>query len=127
MKTCYTFLINFEEKLQGNANHPITPITGWTRNHLHQVAEQELHVRVTSNRLSSRCPLCSAPSSAIHSYYRRRPIELPCVGKTVRLLLSVKKFFCGQASCPRKIFTQRLSDLIAHPSSPPTVLRSIVQ
>ena len=54
------------------------------------VTEQELQVRITSNRLSSSCPLCSTPSHAIHSYYRRKPLELPCVGKRVRFLLSVK-------------------------------------
>ena len=91
------------------------------------VIEQELHVRVTSNRMSSRCPLCSTPSSAIHSYYRRKPLELPCVGRTVRLLLSVKKFFCRVASCPRKIFTERLPELIEPSSRLTTRLRTLVQ
>ena len=91
------------------------------------IAEQEVHVHVTSNRLSSPCPLCSTPSSAIHSYSRRKPLELPCVGKTVRLLLSVKKFFCRQEACPRKIFTERLPELIEPSSRLTTRLRSIVQ
>jgi hypothetical protein len=91
------------------------------------VTEQELHVRVTSNRMSSQCPLCSTPSSAIHSYYRRKPLELPCVGKTVRLLLSVRKFFCRVASCPRKIFTERLPELIEPSSRLTTRLRTMVQ
>lgn len=91
------------------------------------VAEQELQIRVTSNRMSSLCPLCSTPSSAIHSYYRRKPLELPCVGKTVRLLLSVKKFFCRVASCPRKIFTERLPELIEPSSRLTTRLRTMVQ
>ncbi len=91
------------------------------------VTEQELHVRVTSNRMSSSCPLCSTPSSAIHSYYRRQPLELPCAGKTIRLLLSVKKFFCRVASCSRKIFTERLPELIEPSSRLTTRLRTIVQ
>lgn len=91
------------------------------------MVEQELHIRVTSNRLNSLCPLCSIPSSAIHSYYRRKPLELPCVGQTVRLLLSVKKFFCRVASCPRKIFTERLPELIEPSSRLTTRLRTIVQ
>jgi len=89
--------------------------------------EQELQVRVTSNRVSSLCPLCSTPSLAIHSYYRRKPLELPCAGKTVRLLLSVKKFFCRVASCPRKVFTERLPELIEPSSRLTTRLRSMVQ
>lgn len=91
------------------------------------VTEQELQVRVTSNRMSSLCPLCSTPSSGIHSYYRRKPLELPCAGKTVRLLLSVKKFFCRVASCPRKIFTERLPEPVEPSSWLTTRLRTIVQ
>lgn len=91
------------------------------------VTKQELQVRITSNRMSSLCPLCSTPSFAIHSYYRRKPLELPCVGQTVRLLLSVKKFFCRVASCPRKVFTERLPDMIEPSSRLTTRLRSIVQ
>ena len=89
--------------------------------------EQELQVRVTSNRMSSLCPRCSTPSSGIHSYYRRKPLELPCAGKKVRLLLSVKKFFCRVASCPRKIFTERLPELLEPSSRLTTRLRTIVQ
>ncbi len=91
------------------------------------MTEDELQVRVTSNRLSSRCPLCSTPSSAIHSYYRRTPLELPSTGTPVRLLLSVKKFFCRVACCPRKIFTERLPELLEPSSRLTTRLRSIVQ
>jgi transposase len=90
-------------------------------------ASQELQVRVTSNRMSSLCPLCSTPSFAIHSYYRRKPLELPSTGKPVRLLLSVKKFFCHVTSCPRKIFTERLPELLEPSSRLTSRLRSIVQ
>ncbi len=34
-------------------------------------------VCVTSHRESSPCPLCSLSSSAIHSFYRRHPQDLP--------------------------------------------------
>jgi hypothetical protein len=50
---------------------------------------EELLVHVTSNSLCSPCPVCSTPSSAIHSYYRRRPADLPCAGQPIRLLLIV--------------------------------------
>ncbi len=72
---------------------------------------EEVLVRVTSHRESSPCPLCSTPSSAIHSYYRRHPLDLPCAGRPIRLLLTVKKFFCRQATCPRKITTRAASRL----------------
>ena len=89
--------------------------------------KDELQVRFTSNRMSSPCSLCSTPSFAIHSYYRRKPLELPCAGKTVRLLLCVKKFFCQVTTCSRRIFTERLPELIEPSSRLTTRLRTIVQ
>jgi transposase len=89
--------------------------------------EKEIQIRVTSNRTSSHCPSCSIASSSIHSYYRRKPLELPCTGKDVRFLLSVKKFFCRVESCPQKIFTERLPELIEPSSRLTTRLRTIVQ
>jgi transposase len=89
--------------------------------------EHELLVRVTSNRASSLCPVCGTPSFSIHSYYRRQPLELPCTGRTVRLLLSVKKFFCRVEDCPQKIFTERLPELIEPSSRLTTRLRTLVQ
>jgi transposase len=88
---------------------------------------EEVLVRVTSRRSSSPCPLCSIASSAIHSYYRRHPLDLPCVGRPIRLLLTVRKFFCRNPSCPRKVFTERLPDLIEVSSRLTKRLRSAAQ
>jgi len=84
-------------------------------------------VRVTSMRTSSPCPLCSTPSTSVHSYYRRHPMDLPCVGRPIRFLLTVKKFFCRAPDCPRKIFTERLPELIKPSSRSTNRLREAVQ
>ena len=88
---------------------------------------EEVQVRVTSHRETSCCPLCGATSSAIHSYYRRKPRDLPCAGRPIRLLLTVKKFFCRQPECSRKIFVERLPDLVEVSSRLTMRLRSAVQ
>jgi transposase len=90
-------------------------------------AAEEVLVRVTSQRPTSTCPGCAMPSAAIHSYYRRKPLDLPCVGRPIRLLLTVKKFFCRVPECQRKIFVERLPDLIAVSSRLTLRLRSAVQ
>src|SRR6266699_391940 len=90
-------------------------------------ASESLLVRVTSNRPSSPCPLCSTPSSSIHSSYQRKPMDLPCTGQPIRLLLTVRKFFCRVASCPRKVFTERLPELLEPFSRLTTRLRTAVQ
>ena len=88
---------------------------------------EEVLVRVTSYRATSLCPTCSVPSSAIHSLYRRHPKDLPCVGRPIRLVLTVRKFFCRNPSCVRKIFTERLPELIEVSSRLTTRLRGGVQ
>src|SRR5688500_16818980 len=52
-------------------------------------------------------------SEAMHSHYRRTIADLPWGGHTVRLLLRVRKFFCRQPTCARRIFTERLPRLVA--------------
>lgn len=89
--------------------------------------EQELQICVTSNCLMALCPRCSTQSSSVHSYYRRKPWELPCTGQTVRLELIVKKFFCREASCSQKIFAERLPGFLEPHSRLTTRLRVIVQ
>jgi transposase len=90
-------------------------------------ASGELLVHVTSNSLCSPCPVCSMLSSAIHSYYRRRPADLPCAGQPIRLLLIVRKFFCRNSTCPRKIFAERLPELIQPASRLTTRFRETLQ
>lgn len=53
------------------------------------------------------CPQCMKTSSKVHSYYERKVNDLPMSGKQVNLRISVRKFFCQQPSCPRKIFAER--------------------
>src|ERR1700693_1500163 len=60
------------------------------------------------------CPLCGQPSERIHGAYVRTVADLPCSGRRVILKLSVRKFVCGTSTCPRKIFTERLSELVQY-------------
>jgi len=66
--------------------------------------ETEVVVRVTSQRATSCCTVCGVSSSAIHSYYRRNSRYLPCAGRPLCLLLTVKELFCREATCSRNIF-----------------------
>jgi transposase len=91
------------------------------------LTENGLQVRVASNRSSCPCPTCATPSEAIHSLYRRHPLELPCAGQPVQLLLIVHKFFCRERTCPRNVFTERLPGFLEPGSRLTTRLRSLLQ
>ena len=71
-----------------------------------------LVVHVVSTQVISCCPLCGHASDQIHSRYLRVVADVPCGNRPVRLHLEVRKFFCRNANCPRKIFTERLPDLV---------------
>ena len=88
---------------------------------------EELLVTVTSHRASSPCPQCAMPSSAIHSSYQRHPRDLPCVGRPIRLVFTVRKFFCRNPDCSRKVFAERLPDFIAASSRLTKRLRTAAQ
>src|SRR6266567_3047888 len=62
-------------------------------------------------RSNTSCPLCSQPSSHIHSHYHRTLKDAPCVGRQLQLFLTVRKFFCRNPLCSRKVFTERLKTL----------------
>jgi hypothetical protein len=38
--------------------------------------------------------------------------DLPCVGRHVALLLSVRKFFCPNVACPRIIFAEQFPEFV---------------
>ena len=72
----------------------------------------ELLVQISSSSPKACCPLCGVQAWRIHSRYTRRVADLPCVGQHVTLLLTVRKFFCPNFACPRKIFAEQFPDLV---------------
>jgi hypothetical protein len=50
-----------------------------------QITETGLVVSVIATYPQSCCPLCSQPSSDIHSHYHRTLKDAPCVGRQLQL------------------------------------------
>ena len=82
--------------------------------HIEQVtpSPHELLVQVISSSPTACCPLCGVQAWRIHSRYTRRVADLPCMGQHVTLLLTVRKFFCPNPACPRKIFAEQFPELV---------------
>jgi transposase len=68
---------------------------------------------VTSTQPLVHCPTCACPARRIRSRYVRTVSDLPWGPWRVMLHLRVRKFFCANGRCPRRIFTERLSPLVA--------------
>jgi transposase len=77
-----------------------------------EIAEAQLTVEVISTQPFARCPGCGSPSDHVHCQYQRTVHDVPCGGRRVVLRLSVRKFFCRMPTCHRKVFAERLPDLV---------------
>jgi len=68
----------------------------------------QITLRVQSTQTSVPCPLCATPARRIHSDYGRTLADLPWAQYRVCLQLRVRKWFCRNRACQRRIFTERL-------------------
>jgi transposase len=76
-------------------------------------ATAQLTLHVTSTQALVHCSVCRFPTRRIHSHYRRTLADLPWARVRVVLRLDVRKFFCANGRCTRRIFTERLPTVAA--------------
>src|SRR5262245_27589020 len=60
---------------------------------------------------TAACPACGHPSSRIHSRYERWLADRGVGGREVSILLRVRRFFCVEPNCPRRIFAEQVAGL----------------
>lgn len=77
-----------------------------------KMSETQLIVEVISTQPFACCPGCGKPSDHVHCQYQRTVYDVPCGGRRVVLRLRVRKFACWITTCPRKVFAERLPDLV---------------
>jgi transposase len=75
--------------------------------------QAQVCITVTSTQTVAHCPVCSNLSSRIHSHYERTLQDLSLAQLSLLLRLQVRKFFCDNLACIRRIFTERLPQLVA--------------
>src|SRR5215210_6603849 len=69
---------------------------------------------VEPTRVAVPCPQCGELSRRQHSRYERHPLDLPWRGKTVRMRVHTRRWFCDTPNCSRKIFAERFDGALAH-------------
>lgn len=72
-----------------------------------------LVVTLSTTTNQAPCTLCQTLAWRVHSRYIRTLADLPCSGQTVILRWQVRKWFCPNPACARKIFTEQLPAFIA--------------
>lgn len=76
------------------------------------VTDQGITLTAISTQQNPCCPLCGRSAFRVHSQYCRQLTDMSCAGQRVRFILHVRKFFCDEKTCARKIFTERLAPFI---------------
>ena len=87
---------------------------GWETVRIETIQRQAdaLEILVSPTAVSAACPLCEQNSVRVHSGYQRSLQDLPCCGQVLRIRLTVRRFFCENADCRRKIFTERVPEVM---------------
>src|SRR5438132_1363311 len=88
---------------------PLLHLDAW---HTDDTATQ-LTVRVTSTPALVHGPICRFPTRRVHRRDVRKVMELPWGPWRVVLHLQVRKFFCANGRCTRRLLTERLAPLVA--------------
>jgi transposase len=72
-------------------------------------------VRITARTrtASAACPRCGQASAAGHDRYPRWLRDLPCGGRPVEVLVSVRRFRCANPACPAATFAEQVPGLTA--------------
>ena len=91
---------------------PTTPPLHLDAWHMDDPATQ-LTLQVTSTQALVHCPVCRFPTRRVHRRYIRTVADLPWGSWRVVLHLQVRKFFCANGRCTRRMFTERLLPLVA--------------
>lgn len=75
--------------------------------------DTQVRATVSSTQTMAECPVCRASSHRIHSRYERTLEDLALAQHRLTLQVQVRKFFCLNSACIRRIFTERLPELAA--------------
>src|SRR5260221_7405493 len=71
----------------------------------------EVTITVRAASPTAPCPCCGTISKRIQSRYTRTVRDLPASGRPVHLVIHVRRFFCQERTCMRKIFAERFPSL----------------
>ncbi|WP_449457459.1 ISL3 family transposase [Streptomonospora litoralis] len=72
-----------------------------------------LSVRIAASTQAddAACPVCATRSPRVHSRYVRRLADTPVSGREVLIHLEVRRFFCDEPTCKRRIFAEQVPGL----------------
>jgi transposase len=71
------------------------------------ISDEQILIPGISGRNQVKCPCCKKKSKSVHSSYIRKLRDLSVGEYSVIIHLTVRKFYCRNRKCKRKIFTEQ--------------------
>jgi transposase len=68
-------------------------------------------VEARAAAVTLECPGCGTPAARVHGRYRRVLRDAPLAGAPVVIRLTVRRFVCDTAGCPRRTFAEQVPGL----------------
>jgi len=59
----------------------------------------DLDLFVSNRQSSTTCHGCGNSAERIHNHYQRTLLDLPCCGRSLRLIWMVRRLFCDGPNC----------------------------
>lgn len=87
---------------------PLCPSSAELRLEQVAFADDLITITATGRRHEVACPSCGVRAGRVQSRYGRTLADLPWQGVRVRLLVTVRRFFCDVPGCRRRIFAEPL-------------------
>lgn len=75
------------------------------------IVPQGVFILLACAEADAVCPQCQHRNSRVASRYVRNVADLPWRRMPVVLRLTVRRFFCDQADCPRKVFAEQFPQI----------------
>jgi transposase len=69
-------------------------------------------INTATTATEAACLNCRQPSARIHSRYQRTLADLPCSGHEAILQVQVRRFFCLNQKCPRRLFAEQVPSVM---------------
>ncbi len=76
-------------------------------------AQSAITINLHARQATARCPLCARRSKRVHSHYERTLADLPWGEHVVTVRLSIRRLFCDNKKCERRLFAERLPAVAA--------------
>jgi transposase len=91
------------------------------------LSADEIRLEMAPLSRSATCPNCQQSSRRVHSRYTRRIADEPIGGRAMSIRVSVRRFRCGAAVCPRRTFVEQIPCLVARSARRSVPLQSRIE